>query len=369
MGSTPRGISASRGAAVLGLSEYQTPFEVWQRICEERHLGFNAERGYTLPEESDNAAIRWGLAFENAAIELAERAKGERILGRENFCGYDFEYNGAAALSDDDYPITCHIDGYYGRDGETISLRNGKVYSTATLHEGKTTNAMTFREKWGEPGTDHIPRQYQIQVQHQMLCTGAQEAIVSVLVFPETPDHFEKLGWGISVSPGGHPLLAKVFNNGEPLFPDTNFVTPVTWADTLFEMGYFHQYPVKANPEAQRLMVEKYAAFWHNHVLTGEPPELRTYEDVKRFFPEPKTTIVVPEYIERKLLEYKGITEETANAKKHKDRIKMIVTKYAAEHGGVIDDESKEAVIFRSTRGDKLGSWGKNKNGVLAFRA
>jgi hypothetical protein len=252
--------------------------------------------------------------------------------------------------------ITCHIDGIY--EGEI-------------LHEGKTTSAFAFREKWGQPGTDHIPRSYQVQVQHQMLCTGAGEAIVSVLVFPETPDAWEAMGWKPVVETLSTGKTYYTLNrNCEPGdSKPVDIVQVEYWARALSEMGYFHQYPVQANREAQRRMVEAYREFWEKHILTGIPPEPRNYDDIKRLCPEPKSTIIVPDYIERKIAEYKGITEETARAKNRKERLKTIITKYAAEHEGVLDDESKEAVIFRNSSGGKLGSWSKNKNGTLVFRA
>jgi len=350
MGSKPRGISASRGAAVLGMSEYTTPFEVWQRIMEEREPGWNAAKGYALPSEPDSAAIRWGSAFENAVIMLAEIAQENKIIGQETFFSVnalpgDPIFERREGYEQANY-ITCHIDGEYGTSG--------------VLHEGKTTSAMTFREKWGTPGTDHIPRHYQVQVQHQMLCTGASEAIVSVLAFPETPDKWEAMGWVIDKGNNGAYMLTK--NCGG------NYTDTLEWAKVLAEMGYFHQYPIAVNSEVQKLLVEKYCDFWHNHVLTGIPPEPRTYDDIKRLCPEPKSTIIVPNYIERKIMEYKGINEETASVKKHKERLKTIITKYAATHIGIEDDESMESVIFRNSSGDKLGSWSKNKSGTLVFR-
>jgi len=44
MGSKPVGISASRGAAVLGESDYQKVFEIWQRIREERAVKARRKR-------------------------------------------------------------------------------------------------------------------------------------------------------------------------------------------------------------------------------------------------------------------------------------------------------------------------------------
>ena len=361
MGSKPRGISASRGAAILGLSEYQTPFEVFQRIMEEREPGWNKAKGYVLPPEPDSAAIRWGTAFEDAVVELAEYEQGQKIGNREHFFsvnGYGdeqfFERREGYELSN---YITCHIDGNY------LAPKNSPV----VLHEGKTTSAFTFREKWGELGTDHIPRIYQVQAQHQMLCAGAQEVIVSVLVFPETPNKWEATGWRIEGGPG--ESLEDYWLMRPTHRKPVGLVDPAFWASSLADMGYFHQYHIKANPVVQKLLVEKYYDFWRNHVLTGIPPEPRNYDDIKRLCPEPKSTIIVPDYIERKLLEYKGIAEETAWAKKRKDKLKTIITKYAATHYGIEDDESKEAIIFRNSSGDKLGSWSRNKNGSLVFRS
>ena len=50
MGSNPRGISGSRAASILGLSEWATVFQTWQEIKEEQVPGFNSLAGYVMPE-------------------------------------------------------------------------------------------------------------------------------------------------------------------------------------------------------------------------------------------------------------------------------------------------------------------------------
>ena len=318
MGSKPRGISASRGAAVLGLSEYQTPFEVWQRIMEERQPGFNAAHGYAMPPEPDSAAMRWGTVFESAVIELAEQAQGKNIIHRER-------YDEAPRM---EY-VTCHLDGVYsGTD--------------ALIHEGKTTSAMTYREKWGQPGTDHIPRSYQVQVQHQMMCTGADECIVSVLVFPEIPDKWEQMG---------------IVIENESMLINGNSLRPMRWARILAEMGYFHQYHIRANPEVQKHLVSAYSKFWQDNVLTGKPPEPRNYDDIKRLCPEPVGTIVCDTQMTAWILEYNAIAKElskTGNAAKRQEKLKLRILNQARKMNPVMDDESQEKVIFRDTAGNKL---------------
>jgi hypothetical protein len=275
---------------------------------------------------------------------------------------------------DKDKFITCHIDGRYDN--------NSGNYWSCPLHEGKTTNARSFFRKpndpddfnnmWGTPGTSHIPRAYQVQVQHQMLCTRAGEDIVSVLVFPENPETWEKMGWQIEGGPGED--LEDYWLKPTHRKP-AGLVDPIFWANTFADIGNFHQYPVKANPEAQRMMAEAYRKFWHKHVLTGIPPEPRNYDDIKRLFVEPVGTIVCDAAMTAWWREYDAIRKEigqSGNAAKRQAKLKLRILNQASkickpesrgllakamEIKAVLDDESQEKVIFRDSSGNKLGQY------------
>jgi hypothetical protein len=358
MGSQPKGISASRAAAVLGLSDWQTPLEVFQRIMEEREPGWNAAHGYAPPEEPDSAAMRWGTAFESAVIELAERAAGIKIRFREEFMARGFGEDSKTVAEYQYKPkkhiLTCHLDGVYN---------DGTDDSPSTIHEGKTASSFTFREKWGTPGTDHVPQEYYCQAQHQMICTGAEKVIVSVLVFPETPEKWEKEGVGINksrINPDEWEL--EYAKEGYVFFPKK-------WAEVFYECGFFHQYTIEAKPSLQAIMIERYKEFWENHIVPGIPPEPKNYDDIKRLFPSPKRTLVVNDAVERMLSEHSLINRETKDQGKRQEEIKVKVLAWAREQtDGVIDDESTEALILRNSKGDKVGSLAKNKNGVPVFR-
>jgi hypothetical protein len=325
---------------------------------EEREPGFNAAHGFTPPDEPDSAAIRFGSAFEDAVIELAEREQGKKIKYREEFFANNFfgEFpvmgNYGLACPQDDYPLSCHVDGIY----------SGGPAGPDTLHEGKTTSSFTFREKWGEPRTEKVPREYQVQVQHQMICTGAEKVIVSVLVFPETPEKFEAMGWTVRTVPefGGRYGIGTDGQN--PFYP-------YRWASVLAEMGFFHQYTVPAKPSVQAVMLRRYKKFWEKHVLTGTPPEPKNYDDIKRLFPEPKATLIVPERIERILREHSQIGKELKEQEARREEIKTQALSWARKNGGgVIDDDSTEALILRNGAGEKVGSFYKTKAGTLTFR-
>jgi hypothetical protein len=207
-----------------------------------------------------------------------------------------------------------------------------------------------------------------------MLCTGAGEAIVSVLVFPETPDAWEKMGWEIirgekiSQQYEGKYILFKNAITSE----NCVYAWPARWATTLSEMGYFHQYPCKANPAAQQALVKRYREFWEAHVLTGIPPEPENYDDITRLFPAPKGTLVVPPGIAARFQEYKQIRDEIGAGgflAKRQDTLKTEIINWARKEKAVDDEESETTLIMRDDAGKKLGQYGRQKNGTVVFRA
>jgi hypothetical protein len=325
---------------------------------EARNPGFCAAAGYELPVIEYSPAMRWGYAFESEIIELAEKKSGREIKDREKF----FEMDN----------ITCHLDGVYACDGcgNTEFEIPAPAFACCPdeqrpiIHEGKTTSLQYFREHFGEPGTDKIPIEYMCQVQHQMICTGAEKAIVSVLVFPRRAEEWESMGWEIKEYHEGYKL-ERADNKGWQY-------EPYNWANALDQMGFFHQYPVNAHPELQSLMLEKYSAFWNNHVLTGTPPEPVSYDDIKALYREPVGTIIADERITRLMSEYKQIGAEispTGSLGKRREQIKVEILKYMADKNGVaMDEDSADKWILRDEQGKKIGSYGKTEKGIFIFR-
>lgn len=307
MGSIPRGISASRGAAVLGLSTWTTPVEVWLRIMEERSPGFCKAHGYEEPEEIEGAPLRWGLYFENAIRERSEY--GANMLILPDSVEQAFEH------PDADF-VTCHVDG---------------LFEDGTVHEAKTTSAFYFRDNFGEPGSDRVPKNYQIQVQHQMMTAVREKATLSVLVFPNRVDSYEEAGLDLGV------------------------VDPFVWTAVLSQMNCFHQYPIAFDPELAAAMLSAYRDFWEVHVLGETPPEPEKYSDVRKLVTAPQGTIVADEQIERLASEYRVINEENKATNKRKDQLKTLILTYMSRNAEVnIDDDSVEKWILRDRSGKKL---------------
>lgn len=340
---TPINISASRGAAILGLSKWKTPVQTWIEIMEARQPGFCEKNNYELPVFEYNAVMRWGHAFEDAVIELSEQKSGYKITDRERY--YTFiEY------------ITCHIDGEYFIP---------KTAGITQLHEGKTASYFYWKDNFGEPGTDKIPIEYQIQCQHQMICTGAEKVILSVLVFPKRVEEWEEMGWEIIHSSVAYPLGCYLLSNKNIQ------INPFDWAKTLDQMGYFHQYEINAHPELQKNMIEKYTEFWNNYIIPGKEPIPQTYDDIKALCREPLGTIIADENIERLMAEYKNIKSEISGSgplSKRTEQIKVQVLNYMRKEESTLDDDTTDKWILRNRQGQKIGSYGKNKKGSFVFR-
>lgn len=351
--SKPIGISGSRAATILGLNEWQSEFELWQRIMEEKTPGFNSLQGYVMPDDPDNASIRWGTAFEDSIIMLAEEKNVDNIDYRECLFFYDLKIKEACQSNSEwknktrkNY-ITCHIDGIYSKMSNQVT----------TLHEGKTTSQYQFRNEWGTPGTDKVPAYVQCQVQHQLLCTGAEKCIVSVLVFPKRPDEWEKEGWHFHYNLEKQNNY-KLHNDYKINLADT--INPIHWAITLDQMGYFHQYSVTANKDLHKTMIKKYKTWWRRHIIKKQEPVPTKTDDIKRLFPEPIGTIVASEDIESLCNEYKQIGKEISNTGrlgKRRESLKVQILDWMRKQDSTVDDDSREKTILRDRAGKKLVSW------------
>ena len=348
MGSTPKGISASRGASVLGLSKWKTRVEIWLEISEGMKPGFSEKNGYLLPEPVDNSAVRWGLAFEDSIVKLAE-SKGGQILDREK--SFKAEVEGSKSGGPE---ITCHIDGQFAPSMSKLDGGSWSELKAGPLFEGKTTNAWTFRDEWGEPESDIIPREYTIQAAHQMLCTGADQVIVSVLVFPKRTDEWETEGWIPYHSNHGWKLENPITDK---------YININNWSLTLDEMGFFHQYTINRDQALIDLMIKEYSTFWSDHVLTGIPPEPVNLDDIKRLTPTPKGVIYVPPEIAALFQEDKQIRTEISpkgDLGKRRVAIRTQILNFGRSVEPTFDEieESPSKWIFRDEfGGGKLGSF------------
>lgn len=129
-------LGATDVSAVLGINPYRTAYEVW------------LDKRGQLEAWEGNDATYLGSLLEPAILDEAERRWGE------------IERN--VVSKHDKAPIAATLDGWLVEAEEVVEIK------TAGL-----TNEFAELGHWGESATDQIPDWYLLQVQTQLLCTGA----------------------------------------------------------------------------------------------------------------------------------------------------------------------------------------------------
>lgn len=125
-------IGSSDMASILGLSPYQTAYDVW------------AVKTGRMPNSEGNDATLAGTRFEPGVLDYAEDILGKLIRN---------QYRSAK-----DVPIGANIDALVVATGEPV--------------EAKTAGLLApLQEHWGQPDTDEVPDRVIIQAHVHLLCS------------------------------------------------------------------------------------------------------------------------------------------------------------------------------------------------------
>jgi putative phage-type endonuclease len=138
------GIGSSEIAAVVGLSPYATPLDVWRAKVE----------GLSIEE---TPAMKRGRILEDAVADWYAEDTGARL-------------ERCATIRHPESPIALATPD-----------RIATLGSERRILEIKTANLRTLAD-WGEPGTDEVPQAYLLQVQWELACSGLMSADLAVLI-------------------------------------------------------------------------------------------------------------------------------------------------------------------------------------------
>lgn len=139
------GIGGSDVAAILGLSKWRTPLDVY---LDKRGEGV---------DQPDNDAMRWGRYLEPAVRQAYADQTGHEVRVLDQMVRHPaHEF------------MVANLDGF-------VAPRD----AIKRIFEAKTARTA---DGWGEPGSDQIPQPYLLQVQHYMEVTGFAVADVAVLI-------------------------------------------------------------------------------------------------------------------------------------------------------------------------------------------
>jgi putative phage-type endonuclease len=135
------GIGGSDAAAVLGLSKYKTPLEVYQE-----------KRGEIGPIP-DNEPMLWGRVLEPVIRQQYAERTGRVVRLPDGIIRHQ------------EHPfMLATVDGITD-DGRLVEIKTART-----------------AQDWGEAGSDEVPQAYLIQVQHYLEVTALPVADVAVLI-------------------------------------------------------------------------------------------------------------------------------------------------------------------------------------------
>ena len=153
------GVGGSDIGAIMGLSPYRTPMDVWLD-----------KRGEPQPI-SNAEAMYWGTVLEDVvATEYAKRT------------GYKVQRINGMMLHPQRPWMIANIDRAVVNPAVAgnVRWRDGRL-TTDRILECKTANGF-MAPQWGEPGSDNVPDGYLLQCQWYMAVTGTEVADLAVLI-------------------------------------------------------------------------------------------------------------------------------------------------------------------------------------------
>lgn len=155
------GIGGSDIAAIVGLSKFRTPYDVWAD-----------KTGASEPESDDDKPwLYWGQVLEDVVAReygLRTGAKVQRVNAQLIYPAW-----GRAIANIDRAVVNPDIAG-------NVRWKDGRL-TTDRILECKTANGFAA-SLWGPDGSDEIPETYLCQVQWYMGITGASHADLAVLI-------------------------------------------------------------------------------------------------------------------------------------------------------------------------------------------
>ncbi|PUE33086.1 hypothetical protein B9Z35_06080 [Limnohabitans sp. Jir61] len=153
-----QGIGGSDVAALLGMSPYKTPLELW------------AEKvGHPGVAEKDELHLRFGKYLEPFVVEEFEKQTGFKAVEHSD-----------AVFHAEHHFMYGHIDRFVVNEAWEPAVVEGSVVAKSLL-ECKTASAYS-KDEWGPAGTDQVPRAYLLQCIWYMAITGCSTAHIAVLI-------------------------------------------------------------------------------------------------------------------------------------------------------------------------------------------
>lgn len=226
------GIGGSDAAAICNLSRYRTPLQVYLDKI-----------GQSQPIE-ETPEMKWGKKLEPLVLREYQDVRGVSVTPDVFLANRERPWmlGTLDGLSDDGRVVEC----------KTVGFDRGK--------------------EWGEDGSDFVPTEYLLQVQHYLAVTGIEVADIAAL----------------------------------------------------FHGSNFRIFTVQADPELISVLIDREAEFWARVLDRNPPPPTGDDVDLMRLvYPVRDEVVSVPEHVVGTVRDYETIGEQIGRLKKQRDTCKV----------------------------------------------
>jgi putative phage-type endonuclease len=254
------GIGGSDTAAVLGLSKWRTPLQVYYEKIGEADPIVETE------------PMRWGKVLEPVLIQEYANKTG-RVVNKPS---------GVIRLADHPHFIA-NLDGFT-EDGRVLEIKTARS-----------------ADNWGDEGTDEVPTDYFLQVQHYMAVTGMQVTDIAVLI-------------------GGSD---------------------------------FRIYEVEADPELHQMMLKQGAEFW-KRVQEATPPDPINKADIIQFTKVINKSKTATEEIIKTVADLKTVKASLKLLENEEEELKSTIQAFMAGCDTLVDLEEKVIATWKSAKAAEL---------------
>jgi len=260
-----RGLGGSDAAAALGFSKWKTPVQLYLEKV-----------GDAANDDVTDGPRYWGNVLEDiVATEYVKRTGNKVRRRRQAFVHPEHDF------------MLAHIDRSV--DGQR------KVLECKTSTDFRASD-------WGPDGSDEVPDEYLIQVQHQLACTGYEHADLAVLI-----------------------------GNRD-----------------------YRIYHIRADPGLIAGMIDKEHHFWHDHVLAGTAPPPMTAQDIADLYPQDTGAQLLAD--EDLITAHESLVQVRAQLKElqdSKDELEQYIKAALGEAGELVAPDGRKLVTWRTSKPSK----------------
>lgn len=249
-----KGIGGSDVSVIAGLNPFKSAFQLWME-----------KTGMIRPAEEENDYIHFGNVLEPIVRKEFMERTGKKVRMKK------------CIIQHSEYPfMLANVDGI-------VNEEEGPC-----IFEAKTASA--YKEKAWQ---DHVPEEYQLQIQHYMAVTGTKKAYIAALI-------------------GGNKFV-------------------------------YHMVP--RDEELIGLIIEMERQFWECNVMQNNPPEIDGSSATAAYLDSMykhgvKKTVTLPEEAKQIIASYRKTAEAIKELERIKNEAENRLKAYLKDsEEGVIDDQ------------------------------